>query len=117
MNTLFSRLIDHRRYNESLDEYSFRDKPNGRDRYPDAVQVRCTILLNHLVTMKCDAWWWMQGLLVPKSKNGLVRNDAFSDLVCWLQVLPGGSPPDVFWKRLMEWCGWLWSPRVLDLWS
>ena len=37
INTLFLTL-DNDRYSESLDEYFFYDRLNGRDYFPDAVQ-------------------------------------------------------------------------------
>ena len=36
---------DNDRYNESLDEYSFYDGLNGRERYPDAVQAEVDVFV------------------------------------------------------------------------
>ena len=75
---------DNDRYNESVDKYSFYEQLNGRDRNPDAVQEEMHDLLNQLLTMKCDARWWMQELLVPQSKNRKGCNDVF--LILFLGV-------------------------------
>ena len=51
---------DKVRYNESLGEYSFDYRLNGRDRYPYPFRERCTLWLDQTPMMKCDAWWMLE---------------------------------------------------------
>ena len=112
----FVLTSDNDQYNESVDEYSFYEQLNGRDRNPDAVQDEMHDLLKPIADDEmrrtvvdaraaCASEQEQKGLQRRVSDSvfvcGMVTMcscqvtgvlfPGFMLLLCWLHVLPGGG--------------------------